>query len=134
LYQINFKIDYIHAEKLSEMIKGQIQVQIQITAPSSQPTWKNGLVIIPYSFNLSTTPPAFIISIKGKIIVKGQEDEINNLKKAFKKKEIPPQILQVLTQNLIFEATLISRELGFPPSLPLPISKKEKSPPTMQPI
>ncbi len=133
--EITTKINYIHAERISEGSYPHMNVNIQLSVPSSEPHFSETDIDIPFILTVNTTPPVYEIVIKGIAKIKGQEKELENLKNALEKKKNLPSIMQTITSVAIFEAALLSRELGFPPLLPIPTQKASSNPPMgLQPI
>ncbi len=131
---IRVVLSYIHAERLSEIKVPQIQFQIQITLPSGETQISKQELRIPYVFNLSSTPPILNVTLKGVVIVSGDEKELENLKKKLKERKIPKELIQATTQYTMFEAMLLARELGIPPPMPLPAPGPQRKPPSVTPI
>ena len=94
-------------------------VQAQLSVPAGKPVRERGVVRMPFAFNLTTQPPLFTVTIKGLLLVKGGEEELNNVERSIKGGKPMPSVVQPLTSHTLFLAMLLARELGFPPALPL---------------
>jgi len=129
------RINYIHAEKISEHIVPNMNINIQLSVPSSKPIITDNEVAINFTLTVNTTPPIYEIVIKGKTRIKGKKEELEKIKKALKERKNIPLLMQTITSTAIFEAALLARELGFPPILPIPSKNKSSGPPMgLQPI
>jgi len=131
---IRVVLSYIHAEKLSEIRVPQIQFQIQITLPSGEAQTFKQELRIPYVFNLSSMPPILNVTLKGTVVVSGDEEALKDLKKKLKERKIPKELIHATTQYTMFEAMLLARELGIPPPMPLPSPGPQRKPPSVTPI
>jgi len=122
---VSVRLTHIHAERLTEKPPAKLGVNMQISIPSAEPNWGEGEARIPYSFNLTTAPPAFTITLRGYVEVKATKADLENIKKSLAKGALPPEIAGAVTNFTVFEAMLLARELGFPPVLPLPMPKAQ---------
>ncbi|HDJ97009.1 MAG: hypothetical protein DRJ55_00590 [Thermoprotei archaeon] len=129
---INVKISYLHAERLAKTTPPKLGVNIQISFPSEEPQWGDAWVYMPFVFNLSTSPPAVTVTLRGYAEIKGEKKEIEKLRKEAGKGKFPSQIVQLVTSYTMFEAMLLMRELGFPPIMPIPQPGQTK--PTTGPV
>jgi len=117
--QVSVRLTHIHAERLVEKPPPKLGINIQITLPSAEPRWGDNSATISYSFNLSTMPPAFTITLRGAVEVRADAKDIERIKKGVKEGKLPPEIASAVTNFTVFEAMLLARELGFPPILPI---------------
>ncbi|HFC49375.1 MAG TPA: hypothetical protein ENJ59_01435 [Thermofilum sp.] len=129
---VNVKVNYLHAERLAKTTPPKLGVNIQISFPCEEPRWEDTRAYIPFVFNLSTNPPAVAVTLRGYAEIKGEKGEIEKLRKEAEKSKFPPQIVQLVTSYTMFEATLLMRELGFPPIMPIPQPGQTK--PTTGPV
>lgn len=85
-------------------------------------------IIVPFILNVTYTPAVGNITLKGKAIVTGEEEELNKLIAAYRRKSPPDaRIMQTISNVSFIESTLISRIINVPPPIPLPqISQKEE--------
>lgn len=123
---VSIRLTHIHAERLVEKPPTTLGVNIQISLPSAEPTWGSAEARIPFSFNLSTAPPAFTITLRGYVEVRATESDIKGIKESVRRGSPPPEIMNAVTNFTVFEAVLLARELGFPPILPLPAPQPRK--------
>lgn len=113
--------EYIHAEKLTENITGNININVQLTFPSSP-----NIVVTPtelkarFIANITSTPPVLNITLKGVLAVSGDPKNIKKIEENIKNKKPDPPLIHFLTSHILFESALLARELGLPPAMPLP--------------
>ncbi|ABL78182.1 hypothetical protein [Thermofilum pendens] len=117
--KVSLTYTYIHAEKLSEPTGAQINVNVQLTFPTSM-NIVGGELVAEFLANVTSVPAFFTVSLKGRISVSASEGELKELQEGLKNGRPDPQIIQMLSSNVLFETMLLLRELGIPPSLPLP--------------
>ena len=95
----------------------------------------DGMLGVPFVFTINYTPGVAQINMKGEALVKGSEDELDQILKEHKeKKPPPPAVLQSVSNVVFLEAVLVCRTLNIPPPIPLPkigqAPKKKRSEPT----
>jgi hypothetical protein len=117
--RISLTYTYIHAEKLSEYAGAQLNVNIQITFPASTIISGEELVA-EFLANVSSVPAFFNVSLRGRVVISAPSRELQELQDKLKSGKSDPQLLQMLTSNVFFETMLLLRELGIPPSIPVP--------------
>lgn len=119
MFNIAIQLVSISAERLSQTIPPQINFNVNLTLPSSEPVKKTRQFIIPFVFAISSTPPLVQIVLKGNVIVTSDSDnEFKKLSEDIESKKIPPPIVNVVFVNSIAESILLSRSLGLPPPIP----------------
>jgi hypothetical protein len=94
-----------------------------------------GMLEVPFVFNINYTPGVAQISLKGKSHVKGSKEELQQILKDHKEKKPPPPIILQSISNVVFlESVIICRSLNIPPPIPLPkissVPKKKRPEPT----
>ncbi|RLE60524.1 MAG: hypothetical protein DRJ35_03030 [Thermoprotei archaeon] len=132
--EFSTRIDYIHAERITEEITSHTNINVQISIPSAQPKITETEIIIPFSLTVTSTPPTYEIIIKGKTKIKGMRRELEHLKESLRRKKPHHTILQTITSTVLFEAALLARELGYPPLIPLPTKSGSNPPMGIQPV
>lgn len=118
---LNIAIQFISisAERLSQVVPPQINFNVNLTLPSSEPVKKTRQFIIPFVFTISSTPPVVQIVLKGNVIVTSDSDsEFKKLSEDIESRKIPPPIVNVVFVNSVAESILLSRSLGLPPPIP----------------
>lgn len=119
MYTILSSISSITAEKLTEALPPQIQFQVNLHMPSSQPYRRDEAVVIPFALTISTIPPVVHISLKGQTMVVPRSDEGKKLcNQIISEKKVPTQFIQTAFMNVLADVVIISKTLGVPPPLP----------------
>ncbi len=116
---VSVQLTSINAERLAEVLPQKIQFNINLALPSNPPYHQDSKFIIPFTFTLSSMPPVVQIILKGNaIVISDNKEELENLEKDLKKKNVPPMIVQAVFTAMITESIIISRSLGTPPPIP----------------
>ncbi len=119
VYTVLSSISSINAERLTEALPPQIQFQVSLQMPSSQPYRRDEAVVVPFALTISTTPPVVHISLKGQAMVVPRSDEGRKLcDQIISDKRVPAQFIQTAFMNVLADVIIISRALGVPPPLP----------------
>lgn len=75
----------------------------------------------PFIYTVNYTPAVAQITLKGKVQVTGEKEELNRILAEYKdKKPLPPMIMQAVSNVAILESLLVSKTLNVPPPIPLP--------------
>ena len=111
---------HISAERVSETTPAGIQFQTQLSVPSGDLLLNERVLKVPFVFNMTSTPPIISLTLKGYVVLEGEEKELRNIYEEIKKKRAPQYIVMATLHNSMVEAILLSREVGVPPPLPLP--------------
>ncbi len=129
-FGISVHLVSINAERLSEALPPQVQFQINLQVPSSPPFRRDEVVVIPFTFTISSIPPVVQISLKGQAFFIPKDKEGRKLRdEILEKKKVPQPIVQAIFSNAIADVIVISRSLGVPPPLPpLQIPQQRKPP------
>jgi len=119
LITVSVQLTSINAERLTDSIPQKIQFNINLALPSNPPYHQESKLIIPFTFTLSSMPPVVQIILKGNaIVISDNKEELKNIEKDLKKKNVPPMIVQAVFTAMISESIIISRSLGTPPPIP----------------
>ncbi|MGQ9459702.1 MAG: hypothetical protein ACUVRA_00530 [Candidatus Bathyarchaeaceae archaeon] len=87
---------------------------------------REDLLEVPFVFTINYTPAVAQISVRGKGHVTGSEEELKEIRDAYKDKKPPlPVIVQSISNVVFLESVIVCRTLNIPPPIPLP-----KIPPT----
>ncbi len=84
--------------------------------------------------NITSQPPLVVITLKGAVRARGEKAEIDELEKGLSQGKPDPELVRLLTSNVLFEAMMLMRELGFPPTLPLPSPPEKGGEPGFKPV
>jgi hypothetical protein len=80
-----------------------------------------GMLDFNFMFTVNYNPSIASLNIKGSAKVTGDAKELGEIKKSFEeKKNLPPMILQTISNVGFLEGVIISRSLNIPPPIPLP--------------
>lgn len=100
------RFDYIHAERIAMLPPNtQIQIQMSYQFEADRAMKRGGALELPFTLTLSSNPNAVTMTIRGVALIQGDVDPRN----------LPPHIAVPVMQMVMFEASLILRELGMPP-------------------
>jgi len=131
--QVRVFINNISAERLWEIGKPIPPVKIAtnlnvLGINKKQP----GMLEAPFVFTINYMPPVAQISVKGRALIKGKQDELRKIHSSYVEKKPPPPIVVQSISNVVFlESVIITRTLNIPPPIPLPqITPMEKKEPT----
>lgn len=77
---------------------------------------------VPFVLTISYNPSLAQMSIKGSAFVQGEKAELEKIVNDYQQKKPPAQIILQSISNVVFtESIIISRMLGIPPPIPLPV-------------
>ncbi len=130
---ISIQFTSISAERLSEVLPPQVQFQVNLSVPSSQPYTKDDrTIIIPFTFTINSIPPVVQYNIRGKamVVVRDKKEYSRTKEAILEKKQMPKPVIQAIFNNVMAEVIVLSRSLGVPPPLPpiqLPQPRKTTS-------
>lgn len=132
---IGVRFLYIHGEVTAPPPPGtqlQMAMNIQVNGP---PEVMEELINVPFTITVSSMPPSIGITIRGLLTIQATSDEVKRISGQLKGGNVPPEIQAIITQYAVFEAGLVARELGIPPTIPLPAmaqpqQSQQKGPPT----
>lgn len=126
-------ISSISAERFWDTRKPapNIQVGTNINIVNLEKKTESSLEV-PFVLTISYNPSIAQMSLKGTAFVEGDKPEIEKILKDYEQKKPPtPVILQSVSNVVFIESILVSRILGIPPPIPLPvISEPGKAPST----
>ncbi len=132
--QVNLSFEYIHAEKLSEPQGGGVNLNVQLSFPAAPVSGGEGSLEARFVANITSQPPVLVITLKGVLRASGGRDEIGELRRRLEGGEPDPALIHTLTTYILFEAALLSKELGLPPAIPLPPPRKGGKEPGFSPV
>ncbi len=129
LKSVQFRLDYIHAERLpiphspSQPVNMMFNLNILNTNVMSQDT----TIEVPFVVNISSMPSIISVTLKGALILQFEKkNDAEEIMKNITEGKVPDAISMVIMQYIIFEISLIMRELGMPPMIPLPQIQPQK--------
>ena len=77
---------------------------------------------VPFVLTITYSPSIAQLNLKGSASVQGDKNEVDKIVKDYEQKKPPAQIVLQSISNVAFtESVIVSRILGIPPPIPLPI-------------
>ncbi|MEM1516626.1 MAG: hypothetical protein QXT50_04890 [Thermofilum sp.] len=117
--QLSISYTFLQVEKIAEGFQGPLNVNVQVTFPLLTERISETAISVGFAANVSSSPPFFSVIMRGKVLIQGSREEIEKVAEKLKVQPGDPELVQMVTSNLIFEAMLLLREIGVPPVLPL---------------
>ncbi len=111
----------ITGEKFMDLEKGMVNIQVTTNINILKMVQGEGVIDFNFIFTVNYNPSIATLSMKGSAKVSGDPKELGEIKKSFEeKKNLPPLILQTISNVGFLEGVLMSRSLNIPPPIPLP--------------
>ncbi len=128
--QISVQVESVSGERSEEIKKfssSDIQLSTDLNVLELQSN-DDGSLNAPFIMEIKYNPPVGRITLKGKAIINGDENELRKIKEKNQNNETPPEELvrKIIKQNLV-EAAILSKTLDIPSPIPLPQSLKKNS-------
>ncbi len=123
MIRVNVSISNISAERFWDNRKPSPNVQIatNINVVNIDKKADDSLEV-PFVLTINYNPSLAQLSLKGSAFVQGDKAEIEKIVKDYEQKKPPAQIILQSISNVVFtESIIISRILGIPPPIPLPV-------------
>ena len=123
MIRVNVSISNISAERFWDTRKPSpnIQIATNINVVNIDRKGDDSLEV-PFVLTINYNPSIAQLSLKGSASVQGDKNEIDKIVKDYEQKKPPTQIILQSISNVVFtESITISRMLGIPPPIPLPI-------------
>jgi hypothetical protein len=118
---VGISLTQITGEKFMELEKGMVNIQVTTNISIQKMTQSEGMLDFSFVFSVNYNPAIATLHIKGSAKVSGDEKELGEMRKAFEeKKNLPPMILQTISNIGFLEGIVMSRSLNIPPPIPLP--------------
>ena len=108
------RIEYIHGERIGNP-SGNISVNININIDADGAVKRGDVVEVPFTASIATVPGVLHVTVRGHAILHGVDP-----------RNIPQNILATVSQLVMFELMLITRELGLPPPIPMPQPQQQQ--------
>jgi hypothetical protein len=123
MIRVNVSISNVSAERFWDNRKPAPNIQIATNINVVNLDKKaDGSLEVPFVLTINYNPSLAQMSIKGSATVQGENDEIEKILKDYEQKKPPAQIILQSISNVVFtESIIISRMLGIPPPIPLPL-------------
>lgn len=126
---MSFRVESIRAERYS--FEAVQQLSISINTMFGKPERRGDSVAISFLVKLDCSPPIASIDVKGVVMVTpASPEEARGLESELGRGVVPSVVLFAVHSYTIPIISLLSRELGLPPPIPLPVApggaKQEK--------
>jgi len=135
MIRVNVSISSISAERFWDTRKPapNIQVGTNINITNIEKKGETNLEV-PFVLTISYNPSIAQLSLKGMALVEGDKSEVEKILKDYEQKKPPtPVILQSISNVVFTESILVSRILGIPPPIPLPVIPEAGKVPNAKP-
>jgi hypothetical protein len=135
MIRVNVSITNLSAERFWDNRKPapniQIATNINVVSIDKKP---DDSLEVPFVLTISYNPSLAQLSLKGSAYVQGERNEIEKIVKDYEQKKPPAQIILQSISNVVFtESILVSRILGIPPPIPLPVIPEAGKTPDAKP-
>jgi hypothetical protein len=123
MIKVNVSVSSISAERFLDNRKPSpnIQIATNINVVSFEKKGDDSLEV-PFVLTINYNPSVAQLSLKGSAYVQGDKGEIEKILKDYEQKKPPAQIILQSISNVVFtESIIISRVIGIPPPIPLPL-------------
>jgi hypothetical protein len=135
MIKVNVSITNLSAERFWDNRKPapniQIATNINVVSIDKKP---DDSLEVPFVLTINYNPSLAQMSLKGSAYVQGDKDEIEKIVKDYEQKKPPTQIILQSISNVVFtESILVSRILGIPPPIPLPVIPEQGKTPEAKP-
>lgn len=135
MIRVNVSISNISAERFWDNRKPapNIQIATNINVVSIDKK-ADGSLEVPFVLTINYNPSIAQLSLKGSAYVQGDMTEIEKIVKDNEQKKPPAQVILQSISNVVFtESIVISRILGVPPPIPLPVIPEQGKTPEAKP-
>jgi len=135
MIRVNVSISSISAERFWDNRKPapSIQVGTNINVVSIDRKADDSLEV-PFVLTINYNPSIAQLSLKGNAYVQGDKPEVDRIIQDYEQKKPPtPVILQSISNVVFTESILVSRILGIPPPIPLPVIPEQGKAPSSKP-
>ncbi|MEM0359058.1 MAG: hypothetical protein QXG22_03485 [Candidatus Hadarchaeales archaeon] len=124
--EITIRLEYLSAERLWDHEKPfPREMHLSTNLSLTEVKYEGERMVISYTASIHYSPSVAQVNLKGKVLVKGEKEELNKILENYEKRKAPPlELLQPLMGAVLVEATILSRSLQLPPPLPLPLLSK----------
>ena len=135
MIRVNVSISNVSGERFWDNRKPSPNVQIATNINVINIEKKaDGQLEVPFVLTINYNPSLAQLSLKGTAYVQGDSPEIDKIVKDYEQKKPPAQIVLQSISNVVFiESILISRILGIPPPIPLPVIPESGKPAEAKP-
>ena len=135
MIRVNVSISNISAERFWDNRKPSpnIQIATNINVVSIDKKAEDSLDV-PFVLTINYNPSIAQLSLKGSATVQGEKTELEKIVKDYEQKKPPAQVILQSISNVVFtESIIISRIIGIPPPIPLPVIPEPGKPAETKP-
>ncbi len=125
---VQFRLDYIHAERLMNVASASqpVNIMFNLNVLTANINRQDMLLEVPFVANISSVPSIVSVTLRGAIILQFERSEdLESLARTLNEGKVPDIINMIIMQYVLFEASLVIRELGLPPIMPLPLPQQK---------
>jgi hypothetical protein len=135
MIRVNVSISNISAERFWDNRKPSPNIQIATNINIVNIDRKgDDSLDVPFVLTINYNPSIAQLSLKGSASVQGDKSEVDKIVKDYEQKKPPAQIILQSISNVVFtESIIISRILGIPPPIPLPVIPEPGKPAETKP-
>jgi hypothetical protein len=123
MIKVNVSVSSLSVERFWDNRKPapNIQIATNINVVSIDKKAEDSLEV-PFVLTINYNPSVAQMNLKGSAYVQGDKGEIEKILKDYEQKKSPAQIILQSISNVVFtESILVSRVIGIPPPIPLPL-------------
>jgi hypothetical protein len=123
MIKVNVSISSVSAERFwdNRMAAPNIQINTNINLVNIEKK-SDASLEVPFVLTINYNPSIAQMSLKGNAYVQGEKSELEKILKDYEQKKPPAQIVLQSISNVAFtESILVSRIIGVPPPIPLPL-------------
>ena len=129
--QIRIAISNISGERLWDLetqMPTNVQIAVNINVLGLEGAGGNRLTGS-FVVAVNYTPAVGQLSVKGKVLIEGDREELEGLKRDMETRRPPVVLLQSINNHVMGELIVISKAMGIPPPLPPLVPTTEGRPP-----
>ncbi len=127
---VQFRLDYIHAEKLMNASSASqpVNIMFNLSVLTANVSRQNTHLEVPFVANISSAPSIVSVTLRGAVILQFERrEDMEELLRTLSEGKVPDLINMIIMQYVLFEASLVIRELGLPPIVPVPVPQQRTS-------
>jgi hypothetical protein len=135
MIRVNVSINSVSAERFWDNRKPapNIQINTNINVVNIERKADESLDV-PFLLTIVYNPSIAQLNIKGSAYVQGDKSELDKIVRDYEQKKPPAQIILQSISNVAFtESVMISRIIGIPPPIPLPMIPEPGKTPEAKP-
>jgi len=121
--EISIRLSQLSAQRMWEHEKPLPKgMQLSTSFSLAEVRREGERVVVSFSVLIQYLPSVAQLSLSGKAVLTGEEEELGKVVEAYERRKPPPvELLQPLMGVVLAEAILLARSLNLPSPLPLPV-------------